>query len=42
MNQLASGDMKDGFGAMMFIILAFNFGVTRMGMAMNVTYYELR
>jgi hypothetical protein len=35
-NQLASGDLMDGFGAMMFIILAFNFGLTRMGIAMNV------
>ncbi len=36
MNQLASADLMDGFTSFIFIILAFNFGLTEMGMATNV------
>ncbi|EFX83849.1 hypothetical protein DAPPUDRAFT_100182 [Daphnia pulex] len=35
-NQLASADLMDGFTSLIFIILAFNFGLTKMGIAMNV------
>jgi hypothetical protein len=35
-NLLVSSDLIDGFGSLMFIILAFKHALTRMGMAVNV------